>query len=95
MQTPVGGIYNVVSQHTNTETGPGSALVRIMDSERYPIIQSGEARFGEVFDARTGSLEHRRDIPPKGWYQVQFNNADTSKVYFISLIGWREENLLS
>jgi hypothetical protein len=80
-------------------TGSNDAQIGITDSDRFPISGSdGTTRFGRVFDVRTHSLEHRRDLQPKGYFQVKFLNGGNDSngnpaVYWVSAIGWRDESV--
>lgn len=88
------GSGNLLSATGSTQTGAGDAMVRLTDSDRFAITPAGQLRFGEAFDVRSNVLEHRRILPPKGWFQVQFNQANVNSIYFLSMIGWREEALV-
>lgn len=75
------------------------ASIAITDQDRFPITPAAGIIFGECFDARTKSLEHRRIVPPNGWLQVHIINnnqnsiSDYPSYLWISAIGYRKERL--
>lgn len=69
-------------------------IVTLFDSaghDRTSILPANGVLFGEAFDVRTGCLEHRRPLEPKGFFQANLYNIQAHEVYWISMIGWREE----
>ena len=72
--------------------GTSAPIVTLVDSEaRTSILPPMGVYFGEAFDDRTKCLEHRRPLPPKGWFQASFQNIPATATYWLSMIGHREE----
>jgi hypothetical protein len=67
------------------------ALVALMDQDRNPITPVEGLAFGEAFDARTHALRHERPLGPKEYLQARFWSGPNDQVYWIGMIGWREE----
>jgi len=94
MQRFVGrGYLNSAGAWTDADiTDANSPLVSLSDwTAQTQILPVQGVRFGEAFDARTSCLEHRRPLQPKGFFAARLWNIPANSVYWISMIGWREE----
>lgn len=74
-----------------------STVVSMKDSDKQAILPVEGVFFEEAFDVRTGCLEHRRPLAPKGYFSANLWNIYTASTYttyyHISMIGWREESI--
>lgn len=68
-------------------TGPD---VKITDSRGFLVV-GDPVVFGEVFDSTRHAWTAPHIMPPKGWVRVQFSGAGTNYVYWVGMVGWREE----
>jgi len=72
----------------------GPPIIVITDQDRFPITNPSGVPFATAFEQRSHSLEHRRALTPKQWVQVKFlSGGDSTRVYYVSMIGYREEAL--
>lgn len=66
------------------------ANVQFADSEGFLVVRD-RVVFGEVFDSLRHAWTAPRILPPKGWIEVRVTGAPTDSVYWIAMVGYREE----
>lgn len=75
---------------------PTSPIVSLYDSEGVDILPRSGVRFGEAFDARTNVLQCERVLAPKDYLTAIISQGltlNSNLNLYISMIGWREENI--